>query len=112
MNTPLSINLRPNSLDDIIGQSHLVGEDKVLTNLVKNKKLFSMILYGRPGIGKTSLANALVNELDLRYRSLNAVINNKQGPVLIKLSMDELIDTLNNMFVINDKDAVNMEFRA
>jgi hypothetical protein len=43
---------------------------------------------------------------------VNAVINNKQGPVLIKLSMDELIDTLNNMFVINDKDAVNMEFRA
>ena len=52
MNELLSIRLRPNKLSEIIGQSHLVGKDKVLTNLVKNKKLFSMILYGTPGIGK------------------------------------------------------------
>lgn len=46
--------------------------------MVKNKKIFSMILYGRPGIGKTSIANAIVNELGLRYRFLNATINNKK----------------------------------
>ena len=78
MNELLSIKLRPNRLSDVIGQKHLIGKDKVLTNLVKNKKLFSMILYGTPGIGKTSIANAIVCELDVRYRMLNAVINNKK----------------------------------
>ena len=74
----LSIKLRPKRLDDVIGQKHLIGKDKILTNLVKNKKLFSMILYGKPGIGKTSIALAIVNELDVKYRMLNAVINNKK----------------------------------
>ena len=73
----LADKLRPKKLDDIIGQSHLIGEGKILTNLVKNKKLFSMIFYGKPGIGKTSIANALVNELELHYKFLNATINNK-----------------------------------
>ena len=75
---PLAIKLRPKKLDDIIGQEHLVGENKVLRNLVKNQKLFSMILYGKPGIGKTSLAISLVEELKLKYRMLNATINNKK----------------------------------
>ena len=74
----LSIKLRPKKLSDIIGQEHLVGENKVIYNLVKNKKLFSMILYGNPGIGKTSIALAIVNELGLKHRVLNAVINNKK----------------------------------
>ncbi len=73
----LADKLRPKKLEDIIGQSHLIGEGKILTNLVKNKKLFSMIFYGKPGIGKTSIANALVNELELHYKFLNATINNK-----------------------------------
>ncbi len=78
MEDMISIKLRPNKLEDIIGQKHLVGENKILYNLIKNKKLFSMILYGNPGIGKTSIAIAIVNELGLKYRMLNAVINNKK----------------------------------
>lgn len=74
----LPIQLRPKRLDEVIGQKHLIGEDKVLSNLIQNKKLFSMILYGSPGIGKTSIAMAIVTELDVRYRMLNAVINNKK----------------------------------
>jgi len=78
MNEPLAVKIRPMCIDDIIGQQHLVGENKVIRNLVKNKKLFSMIFYGKPGIGKTSLATAIVTELNLKYRMLNAVINNKK----------------------------------
>ncbi len=75
---PLAILLRPNKLDDVIGQKHLIGDNKVIRNLVNNKRLFSMILYGNPGIGKTTLALAIVNELGLKYRLMNAVINNKK----------------------------------
>ena len=78
MNEPLAIKLRPVCIDDIIGQKHLVGENKIIRNLVKNNKIFSMILYGKPGIGKTSIATAIVTELNLKYRLLNAVINNKK----------------------------------
>ena len=75
---PLALTLRPKKLSEVIGQTHLIGKDKVLTNLVKNKKLFSMILYGKPGIGKTTIATAITEELGLKYRMLNAVINNKK----------------------------------
>ena len=75
---PLAIKLRPKRIKDIVGQTHLVGKDKIIYNLVKNKKLFSMILYGKPGIGKTTIANAIVEELGLKHRMLNAVINNKK----------------------------------
>ena len=75
---PLAIQLRPKKIEDIIGQKHLVGENEILYNLVKNKKIFSMILYGKPGIGKTTIAEAICEELGLRYRKLNAVINTKK----------------------------------
>ena len=74
----LSVKLRPKTLSDIIGQEHLVSEGMIIYNLVKNKKLFSMILYGHPGIGKTSIACAICNDLGMKYRNLNAVINNKK----------------------------------
>ena len=77
-NEPLAIKLRPTKIDEIIGQQHLVGENKIIRNMVNNKRLFSMILYGKPGIGKTSIATAIVNEFNVQYRFLNAVINNKK----------------------------------
>ena len=78
MNEPLAFKLRPKKINDIIGQQHLVGKNKIIYNMVNNKKLFSLILYGKPGIGKTSLANAIINELNFRYKNLNAVVNSKK----------------------------------
>lgn len=75
---PLAIKMRPKKIEDIIGQQHLIGENEILYNLVKNKKIVSMILYGKPGIGKTTIAEAICEELNLRYRKLNAVINTKK----------------------------------
>ena len=78
MNEPLAIKMRPKNTKEVLGQQHLLGDNKILSNLINNKKLFSMILYGKPGIGKTSVALAIVDELGLRYRLLNATINNKK----------------------------------
>ena len=78
MDELLAVKMRPKKIDDIIGQKHLIGDNKIISNLVKNGKLFSMILYGKPGIGKTSIAMAIVSELGVKYRMLNAVINNKK----------------------------------
>ena len=74
----LADKLRPQKLSDVIGQDHLIGKDKILTNLVKNKKIFSMILYGNPGTGKTSIAYALSKELGMRTKFLNATMSKKE----------------------------------
>ena len=68
----LANKIRPTKLNEVIGQEHLIGEDKIISNLIDNKKMFSIILYGKPGIGKTTIANVIVNELNKPYRFLNA----------------------------------------
>lgn len=78
MQQPLSYRLRPEKLDDFIGLEHLLSGNTFLKNCVKNKSLFSMIFYGAPGSGKTTLAIILANEVNERYRMLNATTNNKK----------------------------------
>ena len=78
MNTPLALKLRPKTIDDIIGQKHLVGENAPIRNFINNKRIFSMILYGNPGIGKTSIACAIAESINEKYRVLNATVNNKK----------------------------------
>ncbi|MCH4283662.1 MULTISPECIES: replication-associated recombination protein A [Bacillota] len=78
MKQPLAFRMRPQHLDDIIGQQHLIGEGKVLRKCLEAKRLFSMIFYGPPGTGKTTLAMVLANELGMPYRLFNAVTGNKK----------------------------------
>ncbi|MFV0274846.1 MAG: replication-associated recombination protein A [Bacilli bacterium] len=77
MENNLASKMRPKHINDILGQKHLIGDDKIITKMVKDKKLFSFILYGPSGIGKTSIGTAIVNDIDCEYRFLNAVSNNK-----------------------------------
>ena len=74
----LANKIRPKKLCDVIGQEHLIGEGKIIYNLITNKKMFSCIFYGKPGIGKTTLANVIVNELGMQYRFLNATTSKIQ----------------------------------
>lgn len=78
VNQPLSYRMRPKSIDDVLGQSHLVGDGGIIRRMVKAKRLSSMILYGPPGIGKTSIASALAGSTNLKFRTLNAVSNTKK----------------------------------
>lgn len=83
MNEPLAIKLRPKKIDDIIGQEHLVGKDGPIRNFINNNKIFSMILYGNPGIGKTTIATVIANSVNLKYRILNATINDKKDLIVV-----------------------------
>jgi len=76
-NEPLAVRMRPVTIEDIIGQNHLVAEGKIINRMVKAEKLASMILFGPPGTGKTSMAYALAKQLNLQIRMLNAVTDKK-----------------------------------
>src|SRR5579859_6413518 len=70
---PLATLLRPKTLDDFIGQSHLVGENKPLRKAIEQKKIFSMIFWGPPGVGKTTLARIIAHETGREFFELSAV---------------------------------------
>lgn len=73
MNIPLAERMRPKKLDDYIGQEHLVGPNAALRKAIAHGRIPSMILWGPPGVGKTTLANLLANQLDRPFHSLSAV---------------------------------------
>ncbi|WML47418.1 replication-associated recombination protein A [Neobacillus sp. PS3-34] len=75
---PLAFRMRPRTIEEIVGQQHLVADDKIIARMVKAKQLTSMILYGPPGIGKTSIASAIAGSTKYAFRTLNAVTSNKK----------------------------------
>jgi putative ATPase len=80
---PLAFRMRPRTIDEIVGQEHLVGNDKIIARMVKSRQLTSMILYGPPGIGKTSIASAIAGSTNYAFRTLNAVTNNKKDMEIV-----------------------------
>ncbi|HJV16466.1 MAG TPA: replication-associated recombination protein A [Bacillales bacterium] len=80
---PLAFRMRPRTIDEVVGQEHLVGEGKIIARMVKARKLTSMILYGPPGIGKTSIASAIAGSTNYAFRTLNAVTNNKKDMEIV-----------------------------
>ena len=64
---PLAERLRPTKLEDYIGQKHIIGENAVLNKMINSKRLSSFILWGPPGVGKTTLAKIIANELELPF---------------------------------------------
>lgn len=84
MNTePLASRMRPKTIDDVIGQSHLVGPNGIIRRMVNAKRLSSMIFYGPPGIGKTSIAQAIAGSTSYKFRQLNAVTHTKKDMQMI-----------------------------
>ena len=72
---PLAENLRPKTINDIVGQDHLLGDDCPISSAVSQNKLPSIILWGPPGVGKTSIANAIANSINYEFISLSAVLS-------------------------------------
>ena len=89
----LANSIRPKTLDDVLGQEHLIGKGKILRNLIENKKMFSLILYGTPGIGKTTLAKVIASQMNMPYEFLNATQNNK----------DDFLRAINDARLSGDK---------
>jgi len=75
---PLAFRMRPRTIDEIVGQQHLVGEGKIINRMVTAKMLSSMILYGPPGTGKTSIASAIAGSTKYAFRILNAATDSKK----------------------------------
>ncbi|PEG81401.1 MULTISPECIES: replication-associated recombination protein A [Lactobacillus] len=75
---PLAYRMRPQTLDQVVGQQHLIGSGKIIRRMVEARLLSSMILYGPPGIGKTSIASAIAGSTKYAFRKLNAATDGKK----------------------------------
>ena len=75
---PLASRLRPSSLDEVVGQQHIIGKDKLLYRAIKADKLGSIIFYGPPGTGKTTLAKVIANTTSSEFTQINATVAGKK----------------------------------
>lgn len=76
--SPLAARLRPTTLDEVVGQQHIIGKDKLLYRAIKADKLSSIIFYGPPGTGKTTLARVIANTTSAEFTQINATVAGKK----------------------------------
>ena len=76
--SPLASRLRPSTLEEVVGQTHIVGKDKLLYRAIKADKLSSIIFYGPPGTGKTTLAKVIANTTSANFTQINATVAGKK----------------------------------
>lgn len=89
--SPLASRLRPSALDEVVGQQHIIGRDKLLYRAIKADKLGSVIFYGPPGTGKTTLAKVIANTTSADFKQLNATVAGKKDmEEIVKEAKDSL----------------------
>lgn len=89
--SPLASRLRPSTLDEVVGQQHIIGKDKLLYRAIKADKLGSVIFYGPPGTGKTTLARVIANSTSADFRQINATVAGKKDmEEIVKEAKDSL----------------------
>ena len=89
--SPLASRLRPTSLEEVVGQEHIVGKDKLLYRAIKADKLTSVIFYGPPGTGKTTLAKVIANTTSANFTQINATVAGKKDmEAVVKEAQDNL----------------------
>ena len=89
--SPLASRLRPRTLDEVVGQKHIVGKDKLLYRAIQADKLGSIIFYGPPGTGKTTLAQVIANTTSAAFRQINATVAGKKDmEEVVKTAKDNL----------------------
>lgn len=76
--SPLAARMRPETLDEVVGQQHIIGQDKLLYRAIKADKLSSIIFYGPPGTGKTTLAKVIANTTSAEFNQINATVAGKK----------------------------------
>ena len=76
--SPLASRMRPKTLEEVVGQQHIIGEGKMLYRAIKADKLSSLIFYGPPGTGKTTLAKVIANTTSAKFTQLNATTAGKK----------------------------------
>lgn len=89
--SPLASRLRPTTLDEVVGQRHIIGKDKLLYRAIKADQLGSIIFYGPPGTGKTTLAKVIANTTKANFRQINATVAGKKDmEEVVKEAKDSL----------------------
>ena len=89
--SPLASRMRPTTLDEVVGQKHIIGKDKLLYRAIKADKLGSIIFYGPPGTGKTTLAKVIANTTSSEFKQINATVAGKKDmEEVVKEAKDRL----------------------